>query len=259
MERKFKVGELKAVIAESSNEFKPVLGNTKPSSEKKSRKTSEVRKEKKLGEKPDRNRTMLDIRPDNEPSESYKERVNAQIEGYTSDLEKNNGIPKASCDFEGNKAIKKQFEDSRDENNDLRKKLAQSGLTGHTLSDEDLTTNTINEKRMTKRLTFKNTKFLNEEYMLKRIPDEYKKDGQKIYMKDGHDNEYLVECHETSTGNIETEVVSYNNKKVMNEQVDRIFGLMSYDTVKERNERNYHSLSGEDTHFSRMMSDVRKK
>ena len=45
-----------------------------------------------------------------------------------------------------------------------------------------------------KRLHFKNTTFLNEEQMIKRIPDDYKVDGNKFLMKDSKGNEYLVEC-----------------------------------------------------------------
>lgn len=257
----FKVGELKAIIAESSNEFKPVLGNQKPSKNKSHKKAeSEKKTEKKLGKKMDGNRTLWDIRPDVEVSDKDKKRFDSNFEGYSSELEKNNGIPKASCDFGGNKAIKKQWEDSRDEYNDTKMKLAKSGLTGRTLSDKDITINTINEKKMTKRLTFKRTKFLNEESMLKRIPDEYKVDGQKIYMKDGHDNEYLVECTKNSfNGNVEANVVSYNNKKAMNECVDRIFGLMNYDTKAERDERNYHTNEHENGHFNRLMCEIREK
>ena len=45
-----------------------------------------------------------------------------------------------------------------------------------------------------KRLIFKKTTFVNESQMLSRIPEEYKVDGQKIYMKDCKGNEYIVEC-----------------------------------------------------------------
>ena len=105
----YSVGELKAPIAESSQEFKAVLGpnverdNKKNNSEcyKKSKKRAEDfdgglnEPEKiKLGDKIDGNKTTLDYNPSNEPDKKYKDRVNAQAKGYASDLEEKNGNKK---------------------------------------------------------------------------------------------------------------------------------------------------------------------
>ena len=70
--------------------------------------------------------------------------------------------------------------------------------------------------------------------MLTRIPEEYKVDGQKIYMKDCDGNEYLVECTKSEKyGIIETNVLSYSNKQKMDEQINRINYLFGYESEKE--------------------------
>ena len=83
--------------------------------------------------------------------------------------------------------------------------------------------------------------------MLTRIPEEYKVDGQKIYMKDSVGNEYIVECSKCEkTGLIETNVVSYNNQEKLDEQLNRINELFNYkhetefapSTPKQRIEEN---------------------
>ena len=90
---------------------------------------------------------------------------------------------------------------------------------------------TESKKPVAKRLNFNHTKFLNEAQMLSRIPEEYKKNGQVIYMNDKAGNEYVVECVlSESTGFIETNVVSYKNDRVMNEQIERINQLFDYKT-----------------------------
>ena len=65
--------------------------------------------------------------------------------------------------------------------------------------------------------------------MLSRIPEEYKVDGQKIYMKDCIGNEYIVECTKSEkSGFIETNVVGYSNEKKLDEQMNRVNQLFEY-------------------------------
>ena len=88
-----------------------------------------------------------------------------------------------------------------------------------------------NKKPVAKRLTFKHTRFLNEGQMLSRIPEEYKRDGQVIYMNDVAGNEYIVECAKSEmSGLVELNVVAHNNEKLMNEQLNRIQELFDYKT-----------------------------
>ena len=98
-----------------------------------------------------------------------------------------------------------------------------------------------------KRLLFKNTKFINEGKMLSLIPEEYKVDGQKIYMKDSVGNEYIVECTKSEkSGFIETNIVGFENERALNEQKSRMEMLFDYkssndfapSTAQERIEEN---------------------
>ena len=110
-------------------------------------------------------------------------------------------------------------------------------------------------KSKAKRLEFKHTKFLNEAQMLTRIPEEYKVDGQKIYMKDSVGNEYIVECAQSEkTGFVETNVVGYNNEKKLNEQMDRINQLFGYKTETEFAPSTAKQRIEENDSFQEMMN-----
>ena len=273
----YNVGELRRVIKESSNEFKAKLGPNVESENKrnngKSYKDSEERakkydggltepKKKEIPPKVDGNATMFDLNPRTETSDQYKKDQEARMKGYTSKLEAENDIKKAGATFDDDGKLLKNFEDARDERNKEKEDIASSGLVGRVLYDKDknkFKENTLTEKMKAKRLIFKNTRFLNENQMFDRIPEEYKVDGQKIYMKDGYENEYLVECEKNEMGVIETNIVSYNNKNIMNEQVDRIFDLFQYNDKEEKAERNYHTNINEDKEFKDLMDVVRNK
>lgn len=247
----YKVGDLKKIITEQVNEFKPVIGQgvikDNAKNNDKSYKDAEkaakdydggLRPEKKgtLPDKTDGNRTTLDYNPRTEPDKSFKDKVDAQAKGYTSKLEEENGIEKAGAEFDKDGKIAKQFEKASDEVNKVKKDLADSGIQGHNLKDENKKKNTMyeNKKPVAKRLEFKHTKFLNEAQMLSRIPEEYKNDGQKIYMKDSVGNEYIVECEKSEkTGFIETNVVGFNNPKLLSEKKERIEQLFDYQSSKE--------------------------
>ena len=245
-QRSICVGELRRIIEESSSEFKAKLGpNVEADNKKnndKSYEDSEKRakdydgglKEKKAEELPakeDINRTTLGANPRIEPDQSYKDRVEAQALGYTSKLEMENGIEKAA-NFEGNKRIYKQLKDSEDAINQAKADLAHSGLQARMLDKKDFERNTVYESvPKAKRLTFKHTKFMNENQVLTRIPEQYKVPGQVIYMCDKAGNEFIVECvRSEKTGIVESNIVSYGNKTAMNEQVDRIQELMGFKT-----------------------------
>ena len=60
-------------------------------------------------------------------------------------------------------------------------------------------------------------------------------------------------------GVVETNIVSYDNKNIMNEQVDRIFNLFLYNDKKEQDERNYHTNLNENEEFKNLMDVVRNK
>ena len=109
-------------------------------------------------------------------------------------------------------------------------------------------------KPKAKRLEFKHTKFLNEDQMLTRIPEEYKKDGQKIYMKDCIGNEYIVECTKSEmTGFVETNVVGFSNERMLNEQKSRMEELFNYQSSKDYAPSTYAERINENDSFQEMM------
>lgn len=82
-----------------------------------------------------------------------------------------------------------------------------------------------------KRLHFKNTTFLNEEQMIKRIPDDYKVDGNKFLMKDSKGNEYLVECKKDAICEsfVHVNVIEHNcGKQVLDEALAKFNHLSGY-------------------------------
>ena len=276
--KEFNVGDLKRLIAESSkNEFKPVLGPSVESDNKtnndKAYKDAEKRAKdydggldekdtkKELPKKEDFNRTTLEYNPRTEPDKAWKEKVEAQAKGYTSKAEEENGIEKAAqFDDKG-----KQFKQIKDANDEVQKERNALGTSGLVSSEMDKRGMTREKPTMTestikpKRLLFKHRRFMNESQMLQLIPEEYKKNGQTIYMQDAHNNEYIVECVESKlTGTIETQIKSFSNKEKVNEQMNRIQQLFDYNT-KSTSGRNVKGTQlNEDTEFRNLMNMTRK-
>lgn len=265
------VKELKNLINESANEFKAKLGpNVEADNKKnneKSYKDSEKRakdydggltkeEKKTLPEKEDYNRTTLDYNQISKPDKATKDRIEAQAQGYTSKLEKDNDIEKVG-DFEGNKEIAKQFKDQAEKISDERAELAHTGLQARMMDKDKFKKNTMLESKPgAKRLRFKHTKFMNESQVLTRIPEQYKIDGQVIYMCDKADNEYIVECVRSErSGLIETNIVSYGNKTAMNEQMNRIQELMGFKT----NTNDRYNQINENKEFGEILDATRNK
>ena len=114
----------------------------------------------------------------------------------------------------------------------------------------------LESKPGAKRLRFKHTKFMNESQVLTRIPEQYKIDGQVIYMCDKADNEYIVECvRSEKSGLIETNIVSYGNKTAMNEQMNRIQELMGFKT----NTNDRYNQINENKEFGEILDATRNK
>lgn len=158
----YNVGELRRIITESSNEFKPVLGpnverDNKSNSEKAYKDAKkrakdfdgglnkEVGEEKPKYEKNDFNRTTLDYNPEN-VDDKYKKRVHAQAKGYTSELEMNNKIEK-SGDFSDNDNIYQGIKKSGEEYQKNKKAFNKSGLQSNKWPDETFDEDTMYESR----------------------------------------------------------------------------------------------------------------
>lgn len=269
-QRTFLVKDLKRMISEAKSEFNPMLGANVENDNKKNNeqayKDAEKKakdfdgglkepKKEKLADKTDANRTTLDYNPRTEPDKNFKDKVKAQAKGYTSTMEEKNKIEK-SAEFDEDGKIFNQLTKSSDELNKQKEDLAHSGLVSQNLPKQEK--NTMYETTLKpKRLVFKHTRFVNESYMLSRIPEEYKKDGQIIHMKDMNGNEYIVECQASSTGYIETNIKGYSNKELMNEQIKRISELMGYKAGDNLTESVKYGRADNDKNFENMFDIIR--
>lgn len=291
-----KVGDLKRIISESSNEFKAVLG---PNVEKENNSNSdkaykdakkrakdfdgglnkEVGEEKAKYEKNDFNKTTLDYTPEN-ADDNYRKRVHAQVKGYSSEQEMNNGIEK-SGDFSDNENIYKAIKKSGEEYQDNEKKFKKSGLQAREWPDETFEKNTMyesidgfnmrkmidtiankernfssvseNKSNNVKTVYFKKTTFLTEEHMLSKIPDEFKKEGERFKMKDKTDNEYIIEWK-----NNKGRIVEHNNKSGLNESINRMKSLFEYKSSDSKTDRALRENES-DTAFNNTLNNARNK
>lgn len=243
----YNVGELRRLVKESvANEFKPVLGKNVASEDKKNSQETYDEAEKrakdydgglaKIEKKPlqprmSGNKTTLDFDYDAEPSEQFKDRVKAQAQGYTSTLEKDNGIEKSgdfNDDFYNNERETEKIYDRNREN------IRTSGLVSKELKakDEDygkVHTAMKESKKPVKRLTFKHTCFFNESQIFNKIPEDFKKDGNIFIVRDAKSDEYLVEwCVNEKQNLSEGRVIKQRNLKEANTQIDRMMQLFEY-------------------------------
>ena len=142
--------------------------------------------------------------------QGVEEAINAY--GYYNDLEDNN-IEDSGAD--------EQLADAPINNNDSMDDQPES-------LDENKTKQT--NKNM-KRLHYKKTTFLTESQMLKTIPEEFKTNGNRFYVKDASGTEYLVECTVDERFDFPTlSVVSKLNESKTNSEIDRMKQLFGYES-----------------------------
>ena len=253
----YKISDLRRMISESKNEFEPKMGTGVEAADKENNKKAvdDIRKETEkldgglkpgnkqnlgLSDNGDFNRTTLDVQFDEKPPKSYVDRVKAQAEGFnTVEEKKNSTAPEnGGLDYEGNKEFLKQAEERGEKIADRQADIEHSGLKSHHLPKDEFRPYTVygESKKPMKRLYFKNTVFLNEHDMRKRIPDTYKQDGMKFVMKDKNGTEYVVEWKEKKGFNYgEAIVESVMNRKRVDEQVDKIKKLFDYNPSDSTN------------------------
>jgi hypothetical protein len=240
------VGNFRQQIKESASEFNAKLGagvestnkknndkSYKESTKKTGVKATEPKKTKELDRSDDMNCTTLDNNMWGNVSEKFKEKVKVQAQGYTSTLEKKSKTER-DAEFDDDAQIYKSMKKNADARNKVKSEIEHSGIVGSKTPKKEKETMYENVNLSSpKRLIFKKTTFVNESQMLSRIPEEYKVDGQKIYMKDCKGNEYIVECRKCDyNGNVETIVLNYNNEQILNEKVNRMWELFNYDSAK---------------------------
>lgn len=270
------VGDLRSIIKESSREFRAKMGTNVESDNKKNNEKSykeskkrakdfdgatldEPIKKAKLERSYDSNRTTLGYTPNNEPSEEYKARVKAQAKGYTSVEQEKKGSKDHNAEMDDESRIYNSIKDNEQNKIDAKTELQHSGLVSSKMKKEKKNTMFENKNLKTKRLIFKQTVFVNEAQMLSRIPEEYKIDGQKIYMKDKANNEYIVEFTKSErNGLLETYVIGFNNQTILNEQINRIHKLFEYDSTKANGGNSRTLKESTDANYSNMFNTIRK-
>lgn len=265
-ERIYTINELKQLISESANDFKPRLGagvetankkeNTSAYSTAKKRANDfdgggkEDKHERNVPEKTDGNKTTLGYTFDNDPGAKYKEKVKTQAEGFTSPEEKNNKIEKVG-DFSDKtyKQIKKS-EQEMAKNVETAKK---SGLTARQAPEGTFKKADMFEAKKIAVLNFKNTTFLNESQMISRIPDDYKVDGKRFKVKDASENEFIVEWAEG-----EASILSYENKKKLNESIEKFHKLSAYNSKSQFKTSSAQSRLNESSEFDTILNKARE-
>lgn len=264
------VGELKRVIKESQNEFKPLVFGSDESKKINDKAYSDIKKETSnydggLTNKTQKvgggisatdNKGMHDLTYDN-INKPFKDRVKSQMKGYVSkdaeDKHKNDEFGNATFDNDGN-----IYDAAKDHANAVKKgkdAAVEIGLTGRELNKNEVEKQreTMGESKKIKMLTFKNTQFISEGHMMSRIPDEYKTEGNKFIMKDSSDNQYLVEWHESG----EPMVTKKPNMTLVNEQKERMKQLWGYKSAEAKTSTSSFRIQ-EDKEFSDMVNKARK-
>lgn len=294
MELTYKVGDLKKIIEESSTEFKARLGANVESEDKKNNGkayadakkrakdfdgglTKKNGEEKGKYEKNDANKTTLDYNLEN-ASDEYKERVHAQVKGYTSVAEMENGIEKTG-DFSNNdniyKGIKKSGQEMHKNEEDFKKSGLQASkmpvktfVKGEMYESKEgvdmrniinalretsnIPAPTLKENKQLKTIFFKKTTFLTEGHMISRIPDEFKKDGEQFKMKDKNNTEYIVEWNQGKAY-----ILSHSNKQKINESFEKIKKLSNFSINENYKTSTPSSRESETNNITRMLEIMR--
>lgn len=265
---KINVGELRRVLREES-EFKPLVFGDKESKRINDKAYSDIMKETEKydggltnkkkptdsGFKSD-NKGMHDLEYDS-ISKPFEDRVKSQMKGYVSkdaeDKHKKDEFGNASFDNDG-----KAYNDAKEhakQSQDDRVKTVQATKAGDKLQTKDikdLHKTMFGENKKIKRLTFNKTEFLSEGHVMSRIPDEYKKEGNKFIMRDSAHNEYLVEWNSK-----EPKITKKLNMELVNEQKNRIKQLWNYKSSEAHTSSPSERIQ-EDKSFADMVNKVRK-
>ena len=270
----YSVREIKKIIKESSDEFKPVLGKNVDSTDKKNNKKAykDIEKEtasynpKSELKKPvnprkyDFNKGMQDLIYNKDTiNKSFSDRAKAQMNGYTSvqnqNLHKNEAYGNATYGLDTKEIEQKVAKNAADE-----KAAALGGLVTRTrpqdyTADEvgkSIMDKNISEEKTIKRLHFKRTKFLSENHMFKKIPDDYKKDGMKFIMEDYTGNRYKIEWNENTPT-----ILEHTDKKTLNEQMSKIYSLFNTSKEVKQSTSKQSTINNENT-LNEMINKTRK-
>ena len=210
-------------------------------------------------------------------SDDYKKRVHAQVKGYSSVAEMENGIEKTG-DFSNNEKIYQGIKKTGKKMHDNEASFKKTGLQAREMPDKvfkreemyeskdgfdmrqtidhlksfsDANKPSLKENIKLKTVFFKKTNFLNEEHMISRIPDEFKNEGEQFKMKDKKGTEYIVEWN-----NNKAHVLSYENKEKINETLDKFHKIINFESITKEKTTNDIRLN-ENKNINRMLKIMR--
>jgi hypothetical protein len=278
----YNVGKLRKAIKESAdnkfdknskNEFKPVYGKGVQDDNKEiNRKAyNDIKKEtssydgnlsgaKKLNKlgtiTPTENRGMSDLEYDG-ISQPFKDKVKSQLKGYTSaDAEKNHSKDNFGNAEFNSKDESEFFVKHAKEAKKEKDKMKGTGLTGSTQNKSEIEkrSDTMFESKKIKNIKFKHTEFLTEGHMLSKVPDEFKTEGNKFMMSDSEGNSYMIEWHTNDAPDVEKKI----NKKLVNEEMNRIKSLYNYHSKDYFNTTTAKSRVNENKEFSNLIDRARE-
>ena len=278
LSKRYTFSELNNILMESHNEFNPRIGDKVENEDKKNNEKAvddimkqskefdggitDKKKNTNKEDVQDFNKTTLDVNFASEPDDAYKERVKAQVHGFPSvENEKNSKIKEEnkSLDFDGNADFYDTQKKKSEKVNAMQTDIRHAGLKARELPKENFENDTLfKENKAMKRLHFKNTVFLSEAQMLKKVPEEFKTTDGKFIMKDASGTEYLVECSYNSTfKHGKLTVVNKTNKEQINEQLGRMRQLFDYNSSSYMGGTNSVSRKNETNSLSEMIDRVK--
>lgn len=270
--------ELKRILEESTSEYKPKIGSKviRDDAQNNVKAVKDIMKETGVIEDKvedtkrdtnpeniyDTNKTTLDVNFAYEPSKDYKERVKAQVHGYASKEHEKNSDTDESVDVSGNEKFYDEQEKKSKEQNKKETDERHAGLKSHNLDKENFKDKTIyaNESKKMKKLHFKNTVFLSESQVIKKVPDDYKTDGNCFIMEDKNNNQYLVECKvdDNLVGFTQLTVTKKDTKEQVAEQIKRMQQLFEYKSSDYFKDTTKESRLNEDKNLSELINKVKE-
>lgn len=274
--------EFNNIIKESANEFKPKFGKNVANDNKKNNEEavddimiqakkfdgglSKTSKKTEISEvnSDDKNKTTLDYDFNTEPSNDYKDRVKSQAHGYPSANSEKNTDTDSSVEYNANKEFYKKQQKKHKEMSSLEQDDKAAGLKSRMLDKKNFKDNSAfknesNNKGKLKIIHYKNTVFVNEESMLKKVPDSFKTDGNEFIVKDASGTQYMVECKINDKFNFaKLKVVGKITPSVIKEELEKIKSLSAYKSGDYFKSMDSKQRSDENTKLGNLIESVRQ-
>jgi hypothetical protein len=193
------------------------------------------------------NKDNLDLEYDSEPSDSFKDRVKKQVVG----------TPGAGADVSGNEKYLKAKTQKSKEITDKEHITKTTGLVSQHIDIPKPKTVFENiDRKTTKILNFKNTKFNGKSHVFSLIPESYQKDGSVFIMKDKCDNEYLIEWRQ---GLLKSEpvVIGFIENKKFESDMSKIKKMYEYKSSEATSGLSNKAKQSQDSAMVNLINKVR--